>query len=94
MPKAVWNGVMLAESNQCIVVEGHHYFPPGSVQRQYLVPGDLRTSDPWKGEAHYYDVVVGTQVNKDAAWCYPLTKPEAKQLEGYFAFRSGVSIEP
>jgi uncharacterized protein (DUF427 family) len=94
MPKAVWKGVVLAESGSCVIVEGSHYFPPGSVKREYLVPSELRSTCPWKGEAHYCDVIVGSDVNKDAAWYYPVPKPAAKQIEGHVAFWKGVDIQP
>ena len=69
--KAIWNGAVIAESDATIVVEGNHYFPPESVRREYLQPSDTHTTCPWKGVASYYHVVVGDQVNRDAASYYP-----------------------
>jgi len=94
MPRAVWNGVCLAESTATEVVEGNHYFPPGSVERQHLRESDTHTVCSWKGTASYYDVVVGDKVNKDAAWYYPSPLPAAKHIAGHVAFWKGVRIEP
>lgn len=92
MPKAVWNGAVIAESEDCEVVEGNHYFPPQSVNREYLRDGNKTTHCPWKGDAKYYDVVVHNEVNENAAWYYPATKEAAKNIEGYVAFWNGVTI--
>ncbi len=93
MPKAIWNGVILAESNQCQVVENNQYFPPESIQQQYFKPSSTHTTCPWKGVASYYDIEVDGQVNKDAAWYYPNAKEKAKSIEGYVAFWKGVRVE-
>jgi uncharacterized protein (DUF427 family) len=93
MPKAVWNGTVLAESAQTEVVEGNHYFPPDAINREHFRPSETHTVCPWKGTASYYDVVVGNQVNKDAAWYYPQPKDAAKQITGYVAFWHGVKVE-
>jgi uncharacterized protein (DUF427 family) len=71
MAKAVWNGVVLAESDETVMVEGNHYFPPSAVNTEYFTPSDAHTVCPWKGMASYYDVVVGDSVNEGAAWYYP-----------------------
>ena len=94
MPRAIWNGAVLAESDECELVEGNHYFPPDSVNHEYLLETTTTTVCPWKGTAHYCSVQVGDKVNEDAAWHYPSTKETAKHIEGYFAFWKGVSIEP
>ena len=93
MPKAIWNGAVLAESDRCEVVEGNYYFPPESINRQYFKESDKHTTCPWKGVASYYDVVVEGQVNKDAAWYYPATKEAAQNIKGYTAFWKGVKVE-
>lgn len=93
MPRAVWNGAVIAESPTTIVVEGNHYFPPESVRREYLRDSQTHTVCPWKGTASYYDVVVNGQVNRDAAWYYPTPKEAARQIAGYIAFWRGVRIE-
>ena len=93
MAKATWNGAVLAQSDATIVVEGNHYFPPDSIVRVHFRPSATHTVCGWKGTASYYDVVVGDAVNADAAWYYPSTKSEAKDIEGYVAFWHGVRIE-
>ena len=93
MPKAIWNGAVLAESDRCEVVEGNYYFPPESINQQYFKESDKHTTCPWKGVASYYDVVVEGQVNKDAAWYYPATKEAAQNIKDYTAFWKGVKVE-
>ena len=93
MPRAVWNGVVVAESDRTRVIEGNHYFPPDSVRREHLRESATHTTCPWKGLASYYDVVVGSDVNHDAAWYYPDTKEAANDIRGYIAFWRGVSVE-
>lgn len=93
MPKAIWNGAVLAESDQCEVVEGNQYFPPDAINQDYFQPSDTHTSCPWKGVASYYTVVVDGQENKDAAWYYPEPKDAAKNIKGYVAFWRGVKVE-
>lgn len=93
MPKATWNGVVLAESDRCEVVEGNQYFPPDSITRGHFKASDTHTVCSWKGTASYYDVVVNGQTNKDAAWYYPEPKDAAKQIKDYIAFWHGVKVE-
>ena len=94
MPRATWNGTVLAESEQTVVVESNHYFPPDSLNEQYFVESDSTTSCPWKGTASYYTVKVGDQVNEDAAWYYPNPKEAASEIKGRVAFWKGVRVEP
>ena len=91
--KALWNNAVLADSDQTIVIEGNHYFPPDSIKRQYFEPSDTHTFCPWKGEASYYYVKANGEVNKDAAWYYPDPKPAAKEIKDYIAFWHGVKVE-
>ena len=91
--KAVWNGTVIAESNETRIVESNHYFPPESVKREYFTDSATHTTCPWKGEASYYSVVVNGQENRDAAWYYPVPKDAAKEISGYVAFWRGVKIE-
>jgi uncharacterized protein (DUF427 family) len=93
MVKAIWNGVLIADSDQTIVVEGNHYFPAAAVKQEYLRPSGTHTTCDWKGQASYYDVVVAGQTNKDAAWYYPDPLPAAKQIAGYVAFWKGVTVQ-
>lgn len=90
--KAIWNGAVLAESDDTVVVEGNQYFPADSIKTEYFQPSETHTVCPWKGTASYYDVVVGGEVNGDAAWYYPETKDAAKEIEGYVAFWKGVEV--
>lgn len=93
MARASWKGAVIAQSDETIVVEGNHYFPPASVERGYLQASDAHTVCPWKGTASYYDLVVGDEVNPGAAWYYPDPKDAAKQIAGYIAFWRGVDVE-
>lgn len=90
--KATWNGAVLAESDDTIVVEGNHYFPPEAIRREHFQESGTHTTCPWKGEASYYNVVVDGEVNKDAAWYYPETKPAANEIKGRVAFWKGVVV--
>ncbi|MGA7951918.1 MAG: DUF427 domain-containing protein [Gloeobacterales cyanobacterium] len=92
MPKAIWNGVILAQSDQCEQVEGNYYFPPDSINSEYFKESATHTTCPWKGVASYYNLEVNGQVNKDAAWYYPSTKDAAKNIRGYIAFWKGVKV--
>lgn len=93
MARAIWNGAIIAESDDCIVIEGNQYFPPDAVKRQYLQASATHSLCPWKGTASYYDLVVGGRTNKDAAWFYPRPKDAAKQIANYVAFWHGVAVE-
>ncbi|MBI3732845.1 MAG: DUF427 domain-containing protein [Chloroflexi bacterium] len=93
MPKAIWNGKVLAESSRTIVVEGNHYFPPESLKPEYFGESRTRTVCSWKGVARYYHVNVDGKTNKDAAWYYPAPKDAARQIAGYIAFWHGVEVK-
>ncbi len=93
MARATWNGVLLAESEHCEVVEGNQYFPPEALARQYFRDSATHTTCPWKGTASYFDVVVNGETNTDAAWYYPAPKEAARQITGYVAFWRGVRVE-
>jgi uncharacterized protein (DUF427 family) len=92
MMKAIWNGAVLAESEEPKLVEGNWYFPPESIHSEYFQHSHTHSTCFWKGVASYYDVVVYGRVNRDAAWYYPETKHAAKAIEGYVAFWRGVTI--
>ena len=92
MMKAIWNGTVIAESNETIEVEGNPYFPPHAVQFEFLKKTNTNTTCPWKGEASYYSIEVNGQVNKDAAWYYPEPFDPAKSIKNYIAFWHGVEI--
>ncbi|MBB03228.1 MAG: DUF427 domain-containing protein [Rubinisphaera brasiliensis] len=93
MAKATWNGAILAESEQTEVVEGNHYFPVDSLNREYFSDSDHHSSCPWKGTASYYNVVVEGETNQNAAWYYPEPKSAAENIKGYVAFWKGVQVE-
>ncbi len=90
--KAIWNQQVIAESDDTVVVEGNHYFPPDSVKREFLQDSATTTVCPWKGTANYYTLMVDGQSNPDAAWYYADTKPAADQVRGRIAFWKGVQI--
>ena len=90
--KAMWSGEVIAESDETVVVEGNHYFPPGSLKDEYFQESETHTTCGWKGTASYKSVVVGGEVNKDAAWTYPEPLPQAENIRGYFAFWRGVEV--
>ena len=94
MARASWNGTVLADSDDTVVVEGNHYFPRAAVKEGYLRPSDTRTVCPWKGEASYHSIEVDGAVNPDAAWYYPTPKPAAEQITDRIAFWRGVEITP
>jgi len=91
--RATWNGVVLAESDQGVVVEGNYYFPRASLRWEYFRPSQSHTTCAWKGVASYYDVVVDGQVNRDAAWYYDEPSTAAKMITGHVAFWRGVRVE-
>ena len=90
--KAVWNNMVIAESDDTVIVENNHYFPPGAVKKEFLKESPTHTTCPWKGEASYYSIVIDGQENKDAAWYYQNPKPAAKNIKDRVAFWKGVRI--
>jgi uncharacterized protein (DUF427 family) len=93
MAKATWNGAVIAESEDTVLVEGNHYFPISSVKREYLEDSSHRSVCVWKGEASYYSLMVDGQRNPDAAWFYTEPKSDAAQIKDHVAFWRGVRIE-
>jgi uncharacterized protein (DUF427 family) len=94
MPRAVWNGVVLAESKKTLIVEGNHYFPPDTVNWEYFKDSATHTQCAWKGQASYYNVEVNGEQNRDAAWYYPTPRDAARQIKDHVAFWHGVKVEP
>ena len=90
--KATWENTILAESDNTIVIEGNHYFPPESIKKEYFRSSDTHSTCPWKGLASYYHVDADGKVNQDAAWYYPEPKEAAKQIKNYVAFWRGVKV--
>ncbi len=93
MPKAIWNGQVIAESDRTEVVENNQYFPPDSIKQEYFKESSTHTSCPWKGQASYYTVVVDGKEDPDAAWYDPAAKERANNIKGYVAFWKGVKVE-
>ena len=91
--KAIWNGKVVAESDDTVVVEGNHYFPRESVDDSFLVESDHTTVCGWKGTASYFSLNVDGELNKDAAWYYAEPKDAASEIAGRVAFWKGVSVE-
>ncbi len=90
--KAIWNGQVIAESENTVVIEGNHYFPPESIKKEYFKSSSKNTLCPWKGTASYYSVVVDSDENRDAAWYYPNPSNAASQIKDHIAFWRGVRI--
>lgn len=92
--RAIWNGAVIAASDDTVIVEGNHYFPLSALDRRYLTDSDTHTVCPWKGTASYYSISVDGAVNRDAAWYYPDPKPAAAAVAGRVAFWRGVEVKP
>jgi uncharacterized protein (DUF427 family) len=92
MVQAIWNGVVIADSNDTVVVEGNHYFPPDSVKAEYLAFSNHRTSCAWKGQAQYHSLLVKGELNPDAVWFYPEPSEAAANIKGRMAFWKGVTV--
>ena len=92
--QAKWNGAVIADSDETVVVEGNQYFPIGAVVASSLQPSETHTTCHWKGLASYYDVVVDGKVNADAAWYYPEPSEAAANIKDRVAFWHGVKVEP
>ena len=90
--KAVWNGRVVAESDDTVIVEGNHYFPRAALLNDAIAPSGTTTFCPWKGTAHYYHLVVDGATNVDAVWYYPEPKAAARQIDGRVAFWHGVDV--
>ena len=90
--KAVWNGQVVAESDDTVVVEGNHYFPKASLKQAFIQDSSKTTVCPWKGSAHYYSLVVDGQTNSDAVWYYLEPKPAADEISNRVAFWRGVQV--
>lgn len=93
MPKAIWNGQVVAESDRFETVEGNIYFPPAAIKKEFFSSSSHTTVCPWKGTAHYYNVVVDGKENKNAAWYYPTPSEAARNIKDHIAFWHGVEVE-
>ena len=94
MPKAMWKGKVLADSDRTVMVEGNHYFPPETVNREYFSESESHTVCPWKGVASYYNIQMNGNLNYDAAWYYPHPSEAARSIKGFIAFWRGVEVLP
>ncbi|MBC7940049.1 MAG: DUF427 domain-containing protein [Chitinophagaceae bacterium] len=90
--KAVWKGVVVAESDDTVVVEGNHYFPGEALKREYVLPSETHTMCSWKGQASYLTLFVDGNANPDAVWFYPEPKEAAAEIKGRVAFWKGVQV--
>ena len=90
--KAIWNNQVIVESDETIVVEGNHYFPPASIKKEFFSTNDIHSTCPWKGEASYYTVTVEGAENTGAAWYYPNPKDAAREIKDYVAFWRGIEV--
>ena len=90
--KVIREDRVLAESDQTIVIEGNHYFPPQSIKKEYFQESDKHTNCPWKGQASYYHIVIGDDVKHDAAWYYPAPSEAAVRIKDHVAFWKGVAL--
>jgi uncharacterized protein (DUF427 family) len=94
VPKAVWNGIVIAESDDTVVVEGNHYFPRETLRDDVLVDSGTHSTCPWKGEASYYGLASDGATSADAVWYYPDPKPAAEEIRGRVAFWKDVKVQP
>lgn len=92
--KASWKGVVIAQSEDTVLLEGNHYFPESALDRRFVGFSNHKTQCPWKGQASYYSLIVNGDMNPDAVWYYPDPKPEAESIRGRVAFWKGVQVEP
>ena len=88
--KAIWNGVILAESDQTIVVEGNHYFPPDTIKKEFFRKSNTKTTCGWKGVANYFSITVNDNINIDCAWYYPEPRKASENIKNHVAFWKGV----
>ncbi len=92
MATAKWNGAVIAESDDTVIVEGNHYFPADSVRQELLVASDYHTTCGWKGVASYKSIEADGKVNENATWYYEDPKSQAENIRGRFAFWKGVEV--
>jgi uncharacterized protein (DUF427 family) len=91
--KASWNGIIIAESDDTVLVEGNHYFPEKSLKREFISFSNHKTSCAWKGQASYYSLIINGEINTNAVWYYADPKPEAEAIRNRVAFWKGVKVE-
>ena len=91
--KAIWKDAILAESKSTVEIEGNHYFPPESINRQFFRDSSTHTRCGWKGTASYYTIEIGDELNQDSAWYYPEPLDKARHIKNYVAFWKGIKVE-
>ena len=91
--KAILKDIVIAESDETIIVEGNHYFPPNSINQKYFQSTDHQSTCPWKGLSNYHNIVVNGEVNSNAAWYYPNPSSAASEIKDYIAFWKGVRVD-
>ena len=90
--KATWNGVVVAQSDDTVLVEGNHYFPESALRHEYFTFSNHKSMCPWKGQATYLSLLVNGELNPEAAWTYADPQPEADMVRGRVAFWKGVQV--
>lgn len=90
--KAIWNGTIIAESDNTVVVDGNHYFPLDSINPQFFDESAHTSTCGWKGLANYYTINVGGKENVNAAWIYKTPKEAASEIKDYIAFWQGITV--
>jgi uncharacterized protein (DUF427 family) len=90
--KAIWNNTVVAESDNTVLIEGNHYFPSDSLDKNFVSPSNHKTTCPWKGQASYLSLLVNGELNNDAVWYYADPKPQAEEIRGRVAFWKGVKV--
>ncbi len=90
--KAFWKGQLIAESGHTEIVDRNHYFPMDSIKKEFFKETKHQTTCPWKGEASYFSIEVNGEINKNAAWYYPIPSDKAMNIKNYVAFWRGVEV--
>ena len=93
MATAIFNGTVIAQSDDIEIVEGNAYFPISALDRQFVVESDRSTHCPWKGDASYWHLEVDGERAANAAWYYPSPKAGAEAVTGRVAFYPAVAVE-
>ena len=91
--RAIFNGRVLADSDDILMVDGNPYFPRAAMVEDFFRDSVHSTVCGWKGTARYWEVVVGDQVISNAVWAYDNPKPDAESIRERFAFYRGKGVE-
>lgn len=90
--KAIWNTIVIAESDDTVLADGNHYFPESALKKEYVTFSNHKTSCAWKGQASYYSLLINGEMLTDAVWYYPDPKPEAELVRGRVAFGNAITV--